>query len=73
MADDVTVTVTIRGLANPDVAANAVVNFIRRALYYVDGIPGEFSSVIECQRLGIRLEVPEGEGRGTGFEPAHSD
>lgn len=61
MDDEVTVTVTMRGLADPATAALQVVNFMKRAMYQVNGRPGEFSAVIEAPAQNIRAEM-----RGAG-------
>lgn len=53
MKGEITVTVSVTGLREPNLAAMHVVNHIKRALFGVNGYPGEFGVVIESMAPGM--------------------
>ena len=60
---EVTVTVRLRGLADPETAANHIAMFMKRSLYQVNSRPGEFAGEIEAvvhrplPEQTIRIEI----------------
>jgi hypothetical protein len=50
---DITVTVTVTGLREPNLAAMHVVNHVKRALFGVNGYAEEFGAVIESMAPGM--------------------
>jgi hypothetical protein len=52
MEGEITVTVTVRGLKNPDAAAMPVVNMIKRSMHMVEGIHGQFGAEIAVEAPG---------------------
>lgn len=52
MEDQITVTLTARGLKNPESAVRAVTALFMRSMYLVDGEPGEFCVEITSVKPG---------------------
>lgn len=48
------------GLKDPAAAASQVARFVYRSLYHVDGIPGEFTALVEAH---CKADAPGGEIR----------
>jgi hypothetical protein len=51
--DQIEVTVTARGLVEPNLAAQHVVNLLKRSMYLVNGKPGEFEVTISATAPGM--------------------
>jgi hypothetical protein len=57
MDDEVKMTITIRGVRNhPSVTENVITTALKRALYSVGGIPGEFGARIDGPCGSIELD-----------------
>lgn len=50
------VTITIRGVRNPETAERHVTNMLKRSLYLVDSLPGEFGARIDGPSESIELD-----------------
>jgi hypothetical protein len=64
---EVEVTVKVRGVKNPDAAVIPLISMIKRALFHVDGKPGEFGAEIRASGPGrsevLTLDMASGEWR----------
>jgi hypothetical protein len=54
--DEIRMTLTVRGLRAPRLAAQAIVNNAKRSLFQVDAKPGEFAAEIEISVAGAPAE-----------------
>lgn len=67
MEGEIRVSVTVRGLREPNLAAMTVVNQVKRSLFMVNGDAEDFGAVIESVAPGMcepeRIVLDDGEWR----------
>lgn len=73
ITDEVTVTVTVRGLLDGQQGETAITSMIKRALYMVDGAPGQFGARIEGPSGAIELDGNGEWQRARDSNPRGSD
>lgn len=57
MADELKVNITVRGAQRPTEAEVRIVVMLKRILYLIDGVPGEFGARIESPSGIIELDA----------------